>query len=895
MGDERPIILVVDDDLANLDLLQILLGDLYRAITAKNGEEALTLALCNPKPDLILLDVGMAEMSGFDVCRVLKTNPVTRPIPVIFMTGSGASADEAQGFALGAVDFLHKPFSRAIFHARIRTHLSMANQNRFFEDQVKVRTAALEETEEALRKAMGNLLTIDVTPGVYWLQIPEADLRILCGCPGEVVKFLMRKGLNTPAVKDGVSFETGPNAILLSDLLIQNGGFSNLAEFPVLQMLYRQGMMLPGHPNNTGQKPLLMGSSDQVAAQMEYIHRGNYGLISKDEIMATGIDDETADIMMRIKLKFAFGEIKDPDHFLDTLEVSHHPKEIRGGVFVQRIGFNQFRFSYRGKSADIDLTLPKKVTYRSPYPLLYSRVNRYYFAVLHTGEGNGWDSERPCMSSVLMFQGRIYLIDAPPGILNSLTALGIDISEVEGIFHTHAHDDHFAGLPDLIRTDRRIKYYSTPLVRNAVTRKFSALMSLHGSAFEQFFDIHDLTFDTWNKVGGLEVKPIFSPHPVETNIFLFRALDGNGYRTYAHWADILSFRRLEKMAGNRPEDIPYEYIETIKGRYLTPAELKKLDVDGGAIHGDARDFRHDTSGRLILAHLERPLTPEEMEIGSESSFGAIDILIPGEQDHFRQRAFYCFNELFPDTSDDELRMLINGPLEMYNARSIVRRGGAKTDVVEMVVAGNVLYLDAEMGIQNDLKFGSFMGLSQIFGDTGSGLDSGTYRAISHVTTIRISVALFKIFLENNGLFHALAGRLGKIHYLRCTWLFGEQTSFAFLSRLSQSLELITIHEKQFIEVHENCSLWLVVEGCILMTSPSGELVEPLIPGRFFGEDRCLHGGKGRWRFQASEPTRLYRLPWDEVSTAPIIYWKLLEIDEKRKRHMLDTIFESSDE
>lgn len=887
MGDDRPIILVVDDDTSNLTLLETVLGDRYRVRVARSGDEGWALAQSDPRPDLVLLDVQMPDMDGFDVCRMLKADDVTRTIPVIFMTVGTAPVNEARGFELGAVDYIHKPISHAIIHARIKTHLSMANQTRFFEGQVKARTAELEKTEEALREAMGNLLTINVAPGVYWLQIPEADLRILCGCPGEVVKFLMRKGLNTPALKDGVPFETGPNAILLSDLLIQNGGFSNLAEFPVLQMLYRQGMILPGHPNNTGIKPLLMGSPDQVKAQMEYIHRGNYGLLSKDEIMAAGIDEETADIMMRIKLKFAFGQIREPSHFLDTLEIDHHPREIRHGVYVQRIGFNRFRFSYRGKNTDIDLTLPKKVTYLSPYPLLYSRVKRYYFAVLHTGEGNGWDFNRPCMSSVLMFQGRIYLIDAPPGVLNGLTALGIDISEVEGIFHTHAHDDHFAGLPDLIRTDRRIKYFATPLVRDAVTRKFSALMSLDGSAFEQFFDIHDLTFDRWNKIGGLEIKPIFSPHPVETNIFLFRALDGKGYRTYAHWADILSFDRLEAMAGTGPEDLPHEMVERIKGQYLTPVDLKKLDVDGGAIHGDARDFKNDTSARLILAHLERPLTPKEMEIGSESSFGAVDILIPGEQDHLRQRAFYCLKELFPDTSDDEIRMLINGPVEMHNAGSIVRRSGAETDAVEMVIAGNVLYLDAEMGVRNHLKFGSFMGLSQIFGDTG--FDSGTYRAISHVTTIRISVPLFKIFLESNGLFHSLAGRLGKIHYLRCTWLFGEQTSFAFLSRLSQSLTSETLSEGAHIEESDERFLWLVEDGCILMTAPTGKLVETLIPGRFFGEDRCLHGKKGRWRFQASEPTRLYRLPWDEISSAPIIYWKLLEIDEKRKRHTLSII------
>ncbi|MBF0585168.1 MAG: MBL fold metallo-hydrolase, partial [Magnetococcales bacterium] len=325
---------------------------------------------------------------------------------------------------------------------------------------------------------MGNLQSVQISTGVFWLQIPEAHLSILCGCPSDIVKILMRKGLITHTVKQGVRFETGPNVVLLSDLSVQNGGFSNMAEFPVLQMLYRQGMLLPGHPNNTGLKPMLIGSTDQLQAQLGYIHRGNYGLLSKEEICSTGVDEETAEYMMRIKMKFSFGQIREPAQFLDTLAIDDQPREIRHGVTVQRMEFNRFRFAFRDQSADIDLNLPPNTTYQSPYPLGHHRVRRHYFAVLHAGSGDGWDSERPCMGSVVMFQGRIYLVDAVPGVMNTLNALGIDISELAGIFQTHAHDDHFAGLPELIRTDRRLPFFATALVRLAVTKKFAALMSV---------------------------------------------------------------------------------------------------------------------------------------------------------------------------------------------------------------------------------------------------------------------------------------------------------------------------------------------------------------------------------------------------------------------------------
>ena len=133
---------------------------------------------------------------------------------------------------------------------------------------------------------MAKIKRMEVIRGVYWVEIPEADLYMLCGCPEDSVKHLMQRRLIVPTEQDGVRFETGPNAILLSDVALQNGKFCNLAEFPVLQMLYKQGMIIPGHPNNKGEKPLLIGSQEQVASQMEYIYRGNYGLVSKEEMLA---------------------------------------------------------------------------------------------------------------------------------------------------------------------------------------------------------------------------------------------------------------------------------------------------------------------------------------------------------------------------------------------------------------------------------------------------------------------------------------------------------------------------------------------------------------------------------------------------------------------------------
>jgi len=118
-------ILIVDDTPINIGVISGALRDTYATKVATNGEKALAIASGVEKPDLILLDVMMPEMDGYEVCRRLKANPDTREIPVIFLTGQTQADDETKGFDVGAVDYIHKPFSAAVVKARVRTHLML--------------------------------------------------------------------------------------------------------------------------------------------------------------------------------------------------------------------------------------------------------------------------------------------------------------------------------------------------------------------------------------------------------------------------------------------------------------------------------------------------------------------------------------------------------------------------------------------------------------------------------------------------------------------------------------------------------------------------------------------------------------------------------------------------
>jgi adenylate cyclase len=119
------LVLIVDDTPTNVGVISGVLRGAYRTKVATNGEKALVLASAAERPDLILLDVMMPGMDGYEVCRRLKANPITREIPIIFLTARTDAVDEEKGFEVGAVDYIHKPFSGPLVLARVKTQLAL--------------------------------------------------------------------------------------------------------------------------------------------------------------------------------------------------------------------------------------------------------------------------------------------------------------------------------------------------------------------------------------------------------------------------------------------------------------------------------------------------------------------------------------------------------------------------------------------------------------------------------------------------------------------------------------------------------------------------------------------------------------------------------------------------
>lgn len=142
-------ILVVDDTPENIYLMIDVLSDEYTIVVATGGPNALEMARIEPLPDIILLDVKMPGMDGYEVCRRLKEDDLTKSIPVIFITKMSDVDDERRGLDLSAVDYIHKPFSPPLLKARIRNHLELKQYRDHLEEMIQARTRELQLTQDA--------------------------------------------------------------------------------------------------------------------------------------------------------------------------------------------------------------------------------------------------------------------------------------------------------------------------------------------------------------------------------------------------------------------------------------------------------------------------------------------------------------------------------------------------------------------------------------------------------------------------------------------------------------------------------------------------------------------------------------------------------------------------
>jgi phosphoserine phosphatase RsbU/P len=222
----QKLILIVDDTPLNIGVISGALKDSYKTKVATNGKKALALASADVKPDLILLDVMMPSMDGYEVCSRLKADAATSEIPVIFLTGQTSAEDETRGFEVGAVDYVHKPFSPAVVKARVRSHILLREARA----QLAAQLLALNNELEMARQIQLSILphSIPQPPG---LEI-AARFFPMTSLAGDFYDFLQIDDKHIGILIADVSGHGLPSALIASMIQVALTGQAGHASEP---------------------------------------------------------------------------------------------------------------------------------------------------------------------------------------------------------------------------------------------------------------------------------------------------------------------------------------------------------------------------------------------------------------------------------------------------------------------------------------------------------------------------------------------------------------------------------------------------------------------------------------------------------------------------------------
>ena len=212
--DQKQTVLVVDDAPANIQVVNSILRDTYKIRIATSGAKALELVKAGPQPDLILLDVMMPGMDGYEVCSRLKSDPGTKDIPVIFLTAQTETSDETRGFDVGAVDYIHKPFSPAVVQARVQTHLVL----RGIREQLAQQLFAIQKELETAREIQHSILPSEI-PKITGLDIAARYIP-MTAVAGDFYDFIIVDDAHIGILVADVSGHGMPAALIASMLKI---------------------------------------------------------------------------------------------------------------------------------------------------------------------------------------------------------------------------------------------------------------------------------------------------------------------------------------------------------------------------------------------------------------------------------------------------------------------------------------------------------------------------------------------------------------------------------------------------------------------------------------------------------------------------------------------------
>ena len=398
-------------------------------------------------------------------------------------------------------------------------------------------------------------------------------------------------------------------------------------------------------------------------------------------------------------------------------------------------------------------------------------------------------------------------------------------------------------------------------------------------AEEEFWNacaLQDVSRDTWNNIYGLEVKPILSPHPVETTIFIFRTLFEDGYKTYGHFADIIDISVLKSMIVNNKDDIGIsrEFFNKIVEDYKQKLDLKKIDIGGGMIHGNSSDFIDDPSSKIVLAHNSTKLTKEEKRVGSGSLFGLSDVLIPTNHNYDFTTLYNHISSNFPNLDYYQRKMFLNFKIVKFNPETMIIKEGEDIQNAYLLLNGQVEGIPSKDESSVIFTPGVILGEKTTF--TGY-LPTYTYVAKNYVKALEIPVKFFYHFIEKNNLTPDMLNKISKRMFLLQTKLFKDEISYCVLDKIVTNLEEHTI-KKGEIKIASD-KVYIILSGKVKVKINEVE-IEVLEAFDDFGGITTILNYPSPCKYEAVTDLVLHSIPGDLLKEIPIVRWKMFESIEK---------------
>ena len=295
------------------------------------------------------------------------------------------------------------------------------------------------------------------------------------------------------------------------------------------------------------------------------------------------------------------------------------------------------------------------------------------------------------------------------------------------------------------------------------------------------------------------------------------------------------------------------------------------------------DFKDDQSGKIILAHKSTELSIQEKEIGSGAPFGMVDILISAQQDYLWKYAFNYLQSYFSSVPRHQINMLLNNPVVSFNPETILLKKEEITENIFLILTGDVEMIRSESGVNNILSSGGFIG--EISGLTGTPAME-TYRATNFVQALKIPRSLYLEFVKRNGIYEEIVSLQEKRVFLQNTWLFGESISYPIQIELSKAIDIKTYRAGEAISMENRNRISIVKQGKLEIYL-NHDVIEVLTIGDFFGEEGVLYGTTPLFKLRAIEPTEVYHIKGESLLIIPIVYWKIFETYEKKRRIILN--------